>query len=335
MAHNKKPRGRRGRQRSYRNDLPFRDGADDSAFMFRAAFRDMLEDRRCERRAKFGRAALYFLMIALPLGIYVWFYAHASGFRLGPSDEVVGVVRIEGQIAPGALASADKIIPALKKAFESPRVKAVVLSIDSPGGSPVESERIYRMIHLYKASNPKPVIAVINNIGASAAYLIALHCDKIVAGHYSLIGSIGAVLAGWDVHQALDRLDVSQRVYASGHLKSMLSPFLPMSSEANRKAQDLVDQAGGQFTDELFTLRSAKLKDGIDYGSGEVWAGAQALSIGVIDEIGTIDELVRKTWGLPSYDYGPRRGSLGLTAQATEWIREAVLGRTSEPLALR
>ena len=295
----------------------------------------MLEDRRSDRRAKFGRAVLYFLMIAVPLGIYVWFYAHASGYRFGPSDEVVGVVRIEGQIAPGALASADKVIPALKKAFESPRVKAVVLSIDSPGGSPVESERIYRMIHAYKASNPKPVVAVINNIGASAAYLIALHCDKIVAGHYSLIGSIGAVLAGWDVHQALDRLDVSQRVYASGHLKSMLNPFLPMSDEARAKAQQLVDEAGSQFVGELSALRAEKLQAGVNYGSGEVWAGPHALAIGLVDQLGTLDEFVQTTWGLDAYDYGPRRGSLGLTALASDWVRGALAEKLSEPLALR
>jgi protease IV len=214
-------------------------------------------------------------------------------------------------------------------------VKAVVISIDSPGGSPVESERIYRVIESYKQSHPKPVIAVINNIGASAAYMIALHADKIVAGNYSLVGSVGAIMAGWDLHKAIEKVEISQRVYASGTLKSMLNPFLPMTPEADRKAQELVSMMGQQFTDELVATRGPKLKAGINYGTGEVWDGVEAAKIGLVDEIGTLDDYIQRTWDRPLYDYGPRRGGLGFSAVASQWVRETLLGRSPEALSLR
>ena len=147
------------------------------------------------------------------------------------------MVHIDGAIAPTGAASAKRIVPALEKAFTYPNVKAVVLSIDSPGGAAVEAERIYRAIESLKKKHDKPVIAIINNVGASAAYMIAMHTDNVYAAKYSLVGSIGTMIDGWDVHRAMERLDVAQRVYASGHLKSMLSPFLPMSKEAEDKAQ--------------------------------------------------------------------------------------------------
>lgn len=306
-----------------------------SEAVFRAALRDMLEDRRAERKAKMSRAFVYLMVFVVPLAIYAALYAHASGFRFSPSGEVVGVVRIDGQIEPGGLASAEKVVPALRKAFESDRVKAVIISIDSGGGSPVESERIYRVIQSYRQSHPKPVVAVVNSLGASAAYMIAMHCDKIVAGKYSLVGSVGAIMAGWDLHKAMERIDISQRVYASGNLKAMLNPFIPMTAEADRKAQDLVSQLGQEFASELTAARGPKLKANINYATGEVWGGVQAAEIGLVDEIGTLDDYIQKTWDRPMYDYGPRRASLGFSAMASQWVRETVFGRSPETLSLR
>jgi protease IV len=144
-------------------------------------------------------------------------FSFSLGWRAGPLGDVVGVVRIEGEISAGGVASANRIVPALQQAYESRNVKAVVISIDIPGGAPVEAERIYRAIDALKASEIKrPIVAVINNMGASAEYMIALHADKIYAGQYSLVGSVGAVLTGWDFSRAISRVDVAQRVYASG-----------------------------------------------------------------------------------------------------------------------
>lgn len=273
---------------------------------FRALIADLLRDRRAERRSRLVKAFMYLLIFGVPAFIYITFFAWQSGMRPGPGRDAVGVVSISGEISDGSMASANKVIPALRKAFESERVKAVVLSIDSPGGAPLEAERIYTAIEAWRKSHPKPVVAVINNLGASAAYMVAIHSDAIYAGRYSLVGSIGAVLSGWDFHKALERVDVKQRVYASGDLKAMLNPYVPMTPEAEAKAHDLVDKMGRQFVSEVMVAREGKLASGVSYDSGEIWGGVEAQKIGLIDEVGTLDQVIRQRWpDLQIHNFGP------------------------------
>jgi protease IV len=141
--------------------------------------------------------------------------------------------------------------------------------------------------------------------------MIAMHSDVLYAAKFSLVGSIGTMIEGWDAHRALERLDLAQRVYASGRLKSMLSPFLPMSKEAEEKAMQLVEQGGRLFVDELKQARGSRLKSGVDYGTGEVWSGEEALSLGLVDQIGTLDEIIAANWGVKSYDFGPSQEGVG------------------------
>jgi protease IV len=139
--------------------------------------------------------------------------------------------------------------------------------------------------------------------------LIALHADKVYAGQYSLVGSVGAVLAGWDLHRAAERLDVLQRLYASGPLKAMLSPFQPLTEAADVKARALIREIGEVFVDEVKRRRGDKLSVAANVASGEVWLGPDAKRLGLIDEIGTLEEVIRGGWNLNWYDFGPRRQS--------------------------
>lgn len=281
----------------------------DSHHITRALARDMLADRRAERRARLAKPLVYAVMVLGPVLLLRWLPSPFDA-RSGPSSDAVGVVELAGEMADGKQASAERVIPALRRAFENDKVRAVVLSIDSPGGAPLEAERIYTAIDSWRKSHPKPVIAVINNLGASAAYMVALHCDEIYAGKYSLVGSIGAVLSGWDFHKALERVDVGQRVYASGNLKAMLNPYLPMSPEADNKAKDLVAKMGQQFRLELETERKGKLAAGVDFGSGEIWGGIEAQKLGLIDGVSTLDQVVKSRWpGLKIHGFGPGNAS--------------------------
>lgn len=268
-------------------------------------------ERKSERRWRMLFQGIFFAAPLIIGFLYFLFFLSSTGFRWGPFTDVVGVVHIDGQIASGSSASADKIIPVLEKAFSNTNVKGVILSIDSPGGAPVESERINNAIASLKKKYNKQIIAVINNLGASAAYMVALHADKIVAGKYSLVGSVGAIMAPWELHRAIAKFDVSQRVYASGKLKSFLNPFTPVSPEMDAKAKKLVDQMGQTFVNELKSARAPSLKTGIDYGSGEVWSGIEAKELGLIDAIGTIDDIANDTWGLKTYNFGPHPEGFG------------------------
>ena len=285
---------------------------------------ELVNERKSERRWKtFFQLAL----IGIPLLgtiAYVIFFTSAMGFQWGPFGSVVGVVRIDGEISSQSVASAKHVIPILEKAFANPSVKAVVLSIDSPGGAPAESERIYTAIESLKRKHQKPVVAVINNMGASAAYMIAIHADKIYAGKYSLVGSIGAIITAWDLHKAIERVDVAQHVYASGQLKALLNPFAPVSQEADAKAKLLVSQVGATFLDEVKRARSATLKANVDYGSGEIWGGQEAKDIGLVDGISTLDEVVATNWGLKTYDFGPSQDTFGLFSASLEGLAQKI-----------
>lgn len=284
--------------------------------------RDVLRERQSERRWKVVKRSLIVAAAGLFFVLYVFAVAKQLGWAVLPNSETTAVIHIDGEISADATASADKVVPLLKTAFEADNVKAIVLSIDSPGGAPVESERIYQAIKALKAKNPKPIVAVINNIGASAAYLVALHTDKIYAANYSLVGSVGAVIAVWDFHKALEKFDVKQRVYASGNLKSMLNPFAPMTPEADLKAQEMVTKMGERFKAEVETARGKKIAKGVNYATGEVWDGVEAKQIGLVDEIGTLDTVAMQ-WDAKVHDMGPRASGAGWLSGSAQLIDKA------------
>jgi protease-4 len=269
----------------------------------------MLERKEAarERRWRMVFQAVFFGVPVLLSVLYFLFFLGASGFSFGPLGETVALVKISGEINATGLASANKVVPALREAFENPKVRGVVLAIDSPGGAPAEAERIYKALAHFRQQHNKPVVAVIGNTGASAGYMIAMHADSVHAASYSLVGSIGAVMMGWDFHKALDRLNVAQRVYASGELKAMLNPFTPNTAQADEKARALVSGLGGAFVEELKRIRGSRLKSGVNFATGEVWGGYEAKELGLVDSVATLEEVVAARWpGLPLHDFGPR-----------------------------
>ena len=286
---------------------------------------DLLNERKSERRWKWIKRFTFSTIGALLFAVYLAFYASSLGYRLIPNAEIVGVVNVSGSIGSGQLASAEELVPVLEKAFNSPKVKAIALNIDSPGGQPFESERVGQTIDRLKSETGKPVYAFIGNTGASAAYLLALHADKIIAGRYSLVGSIGAVITGWDLHKLAEKFDVNQRVYASGIHKNMLNPFVAMSKESETKAQEMVNRMAVVFADEFKSKRGTRLKEGFDYTTGEIWGGEEALAIGLIDEIGTIEGVVSNEWHAKTHDFGPTNQAKGFLPQLGTKMVERVL----------
>ncbi len=278
----------------------------------RSAYREeQLLAARERRSVHRWNMALKAVLIIGPLVGAAMYFATATGFSFGPFGDVIGVVEIKGEIKDGAIASADRIVPALEAAFKSSHVKQVVLKIDSPGGAPVETERIINALATYKQQYPKPVTAVIGNLGASAAYMAAMHADHIVAGRYSLVGSIGAILAPWQLDKAIAQVKVSQRVYSSGPLKAFLNPFTPLTEASDAKATELVNKVGSAFVKDLHQQRGRYLKAGVDYGTGEVWSGLEAKALGLVDEIGTMESVVGNQAQLKQFNFGPRDKGLG------------------------
>lgn len=280
--------------------------------------RDVIDERKSNRRwLLFKRIGLTIVFLGMTAAYAVW-SAKQMGWRALPSVDRVGVVRIQGAIMDGSVASADRVIPVLRRAFESDRIKAIVLDINSPGGQPAEAERIYVAIASLKAKNPKPVVAAISSVGASAAYLIAVHADKVVSAEYAVVGSIGALIQTWDVHRALDRVDVEQRVYTSGRMKSMLNPFTEPTPEATQKAQELVSEIGAVFVKEVKDRRGGKLREGLDIATGEIWTGRRALELGLVDALGTVEQVADADFGLEVHVLGPNPSGFGFLQSFTD-----------------
>lgn len=284
---------------------------------------DILKERRSDRRWKLFKRLMITAVFIGGAVFYALVYASAIGYKIKLLPEFGGkpelaLVRISGAIGSSRSASADSLIPTIKKAFDSKRTHAVVLQINSPGGAPVDAERIGKFVREMRKTSDKPVHAVIEGVGASAAYLIAMEADSIYAGRYSLVGSIGAILSTWDVHRLMARLEVEQRTFASGELKSMLNPFTPPSEQGDAKAQALVEEIGSMFEEDLMAARALKLIGDFDYSSGEVWSGVEAHKLGLVDEIGTV-ETVQAHYGLSKIRIYRPREQFNVMRLLSEW----------------
>ena len=286
------------------------DNAEQGMVLLAKAF--VLDQQRREaeaRRAARFKRWMVGLIIVGSVGLYAVLGAKALLPVPGVTakEPAVALVKVEGQISATAkLASADKVVAALKRAFEDTNVQRVLLYIDSPGGAPVEAERIMDAVAELRKKHPKPIQAVIGNLGASAGYMVALSADDIVSAKYSLVGSIGAILQSWDVHRVLEKYDVKAKTYASGKLKGMLNPFEPSTPEGEAKAQALVDELGRQFETLLKERRGKKLTQAPDtYATGEVWGGQDALGLGLVDSNGTIETIMATHPDLKLVNFGP------------------------------
>lgn len=303
------------------------DAAAVSAEATRLLMTEIIKTHRSEHRWRIAKRGLYAL--SLLLGMYLSLkIANPEMFELTPMGSKAAIVDIRGGIMSGSPASADEVIPALRKAFEDSTVKAVILRIDSGGGAPWEAERINAAIKDLRAKNDKPLVAVINTLGASAAYMIALQADSIYAGRYSLVGSIGAVMANWDLSRTIARVDVQRRIYASGELKAALDPFMPSTAKGNAWAQGIVDEIGTMFTKEVMEKRGAKLQPGTAYDTGEVWNGVQAHQLGLVDAIGTQEnaiEALSTDEKLTPVPFGPARRNRGFLGNLQQTLKEAMV----------
>ncbi len=213
------------------------------------------------------------------------------------------VIEVRGMIADQELASADNIVGSLRKAFEDSKTKAIILRINSPGGSPVQSGYVYDEIRRLRAEHPQvKVYAVITDLGASGAYYIASAADEIYANKSSLVGSIGVTAAGFGFVEAMQRLGVERRVYTSGEHKAFLDPFQPQKQDESRFWQGVLETTHRQFIDSVKQGRGERLKDAEhpELFSGLVWSGEQALELGLIDGLGSTSYVAREVVGEPN-----------------------------------
>jgi len=210
------------------------------------------------------------------------------------------VIELQGAIAADSQASADQIVGSLRRAFKDPGTKGVVLRINSPGGSPVQSGYIYDEIRRLRGQYPDiKLYAVITDMGASGAYYIASAADAIYADKASLVGSIGVTAAGFGFVDTMEKLGVERRTYTAGAHKSFLDPFQPQREDETAFWQQVLGTVHQQFIDSVKTGRGDRLKDAEhpELFSGLIWSGEQALALGLIDAFGSTSHVAREVVG--------------------------------------
>ncbi|NVK43669.1 MAG: signal peptide peptidase SppA [Oceanospirillaceae bacterium] len=233
------------------------------------------------------------------------------------SDEVVShehtaLIEVRGAIADGEEASADVLVGALRDAFKEPKAKAVILRINSPGGSPVQAGYVYDEIKRLRGLHPeKKVYAVITDIGASGAYYIAAAADEIYADKASLVGSIGVTSAGFGFVELMDKVGIERRALTSGEHKAFLDPFSPLKDSEKAFWLSVLDTTHQQFIEQVRNGRGDRLKDDPQLFSGLVWSGEQALELGLVDGLASSSTVARDVVGAEKLTkYGPKPSPL-------------------------
>lgn len=263
------------------------------------------EQRKARRWGIFFKSLTFGYLFIL-LGIFL------MGDGLAPDALEEGphtaVVQVKGPIADGEEANADSIIYALRKAFEAENSKAVVIRINSPGGSPVQAGYVYDEIKRLRAlHSDKKAYAVIMDIGASGAYYIAAAADEIYADKASLVGSIGVVSSGFGFVDLMEKLGVERRALTAGDNKALLDPFSPLKDEDRQFWQSVLDTTHKQFIDQVKQGRGERLKDIPELYSGLVWTGEQAVELGLIDGLASSSYVAREIVGAEDLvDYSPK-----------------------------
>lgn len=211
----------------------------------------------------------------------------------------VALIDLEGTIGDQRGITADNVATGLNRAFESDKVKGIILRINSPGGSPVESAYIYDEVRRLKGLHPdKKVYAVIKDLGASGGYFIAASADEIYANASSIVGSIGVIMVNLGAVDAAKKLGIEQRSMSAGANKAFLDPLSPVNEQQKVFAQKLLDNIHQHFITAVKEGRGDRLKENKEIFSGLFWTGAQAKELGLIDGLGSTGYVAREIIGL-------------------------------------
>jgi signal peptide peptidase SppA len=221
----------------------------------------------------------------------------------GDRKPVVAVVKLHGVITPTpsplgrGVINATTVESALTRAFDHDRLRAVAIAVNSPGGAATQSALVAERIRELAAKKKVPVLAFCEDVAASGGYWLACAGDEIYAHASSLVGSIGVVTAGFGLTGLLERIGVERRVYTAGEHKVRLDPFRPEKEEDVAWLKGLQGQLHEQFASWVRKRRGEKLNtNGADLFSGEVWTGAKAVEMGLVDGLGTLREVIAERY---------------------------------------
>jgi protease-4 len=250
-----------------------------------------LKEQRAHRRWGIFFKILFTLLVLI--GLVTYFDVNLSG-----GDETLGrhsaLIEINGAIESEGSGSAAVVIPALDKAFADTGSVAVIMHINSPGGSPVQAGMIVdEILRLRKGYPGKPLYVVVDEMCASGGYYIAAAADNIYVNKASVIGSIGVLMDGFGFTGIMQKVGIERRLLTAGENKGFMDPFSPLPDQQREYAQAMLDEIHQQFIHVVRSGRGKRLKETPEMFSGLYWTGARAVEMGLADGFGTVDTVAR------------------------------------------
>lgn len=264
-----------------------------------------------QKRAR--RWGIFFKLLGFAyLGIFLASFMGWNFSGLFAGGRHTALVEVAGVIADGETASADNVVSGLRSAFANERSVAVILKINSPGGSPVQASYINREITRLRGLYPeKPLYAVVTDICASGGVFVAVAADKIYADKASIVGSIGVRMDGFGFVQAMEKLGIERRLITAGEHKDLLDPFSPEEKFEKEHIQQLLEEIHQQFINAVKEGRGERLVSDAEVFSGLIWTGEKALEIGLVDGFGGTSYVAREVVGVEEIqDYTHREDIL-------------------------
>lgn len=273
------------------NEEEVRDSGWERGLIEKLSSASLNEQRRARRWGIFFKSLFFFyLFFLLYLAMQDQDFTDASRAKAHTA-----MVEVNGLISDATKANADNIIEGLRDAFEDGNTKGVVMRINSPGGSPVQSDYVYREIKRLRALHKDiPLHAVIVDVGASGAYYIASAADNIYVNPASIVGSIGVLMNGFGFTGAMEKLGVERRLLTAGESKGMLDPFTPLKEDEVAHVKGLLNTIHQQFIAAVKEGRGERLKDDPQLFTGKFWTGEQSIELGLSDAIGDVDYVARE-----------------------------------------
>ncbi|MBF0254853.1 MAG: S49 family peptidase [Gammaproteobacteria bacterium] len=268
-------------------------------YWHRRVLEDLANASIKEQRAARRWGIFFKILFALYLivGLLAWVGLSQQDLSLS-SDSHTAVVELNGVISHESASSADKVVKGLRDAFKHKGTKAVVVRINSPGGSPVQSAYIHdEMLRLRKKYPKIPLYAVVSDICASGGYYVASAAEKIYANESSLVGSIGVLMNGFGFVDAMKELGIERRLLTAGEHKGLMDPFSPLKETDKAHVQSLLDGLHTQFIKAVKAGRGDRLKADERIFSGLYWSGLEAKELGLVDEFGSTSSVAREVVG--------------------------------------
>jgi len=250
-----------------------------------------LKEQRSSRRWGIFFKLLTFLYIGV---ILVMAFAWRGDGELISEGKHTALVDLEGVIDAKGDASADNVVSALQRAFKDKNTQGVILRINSPGGSPVQSGIINDEVRRLRKKYPNtPLYVVVEDVCASGGYFVAVSADRIYVNKASLVGSIGVLMDGFGFTGGMEKLGVERRLLTAGKNKGFMDPFSPVDPAQKEYALSMLDDIHRQFIDVVKQGRGKRLKDDPELFSGLVWTGRKAVELGLADGYGSVESVAR------------------------------------------